>query len=356
MATKGCIYPATPIGLPPVLQIPALLDPIAQPLPEEPLPEIPQWALPFDLPDFSLDSNANNFWLAVLTRACYSTNANFFTEAAYAVVPSGSTITFVPASSAIAPAYGIINMPNMAIVTIGGTTNLGQWLDQIFLGTLTPTNFFAGDNAKALSTYIAAAATIDTAIVAAAGLTKPVLLAGHSMGGSVAQVLYYKYTSTTPGRSAKVISFGAPKAGERFFSAGSRWNIPNAVRIMAAGDTVPGLPPIVAQVLKAFILTNPLAAAFSWGFYAPCGDLATINAQGATAFNGEPFSVADILAAFGQALLGQPITFTSAHTMKTMCANIRASFTGYPDTSDSGWRNPDGVDETNAAMNAANLF
>ncbi len=84
---------------------------------------------------------------------------------------------------------------------------------------------------------------------ALSGVTKPLFLTGHSLGGALAVVAAARLADATisPGGIAAVTTFGAPRVGNDGFAAAYRaaglWH--RTVRLHHGADLVPMLPPTV---------------------------------------------------------------------------------------------------------------
>lgn len=355
MAVKACTYPPPVMGQVQALQsFPDISNPFL--VREEPArPVAPAIAVPRRLEDFNLNDRQTLYFLSVLQRATYSTTDTWFKEAAQAVVPISTPITFIPNSGLTTPGYGLVNLPEVAILCISGTTNLAQWMDQIFLGNLVNTAFANNDSGKALSTYVTAANTIDQAIAAQVPGNKAILLVGHSMGGAVATVLHAKYGFGARQFKSRCLSFSAPKAGNDDFVNNLLLHPPYWKRLFLFGDFVPSLPPASLGILKAAILASPLAAAFSWDLYEPAGTPYTVSAAGAIESAEQPWLPNLIINALLAAALGQPVAIGPPHSMRNMTRNLRASFSDFTEPVISGWRTPDDLDTINTAMDAAGI-
>src|SRR6266404_454859 len=127
------LLPGAPNNAP--LVIPELLQAVLRETPA--LPE----ALPLFISDFPINRISTLYWLSILNRATYSPTAALFRQAAYAVAPSSAPVTFTPNTGGLTPGFGIIKFPQFMVVVISGTSNISQWVSQIFLNQMVPTDF-----------------------------------------------------------------------------------------------------------------------------------------------------------------------------------------------------------------------
>lgn len=354
MATVSCLRP-TPV-LPgsnlPEIDIPELQQPVLREL-----PPLPTFALPRGVSDFPLKSPIVLYWLATLARASYSPTNAFFQSAARAVVPASYPITFVPNGPAGTPGYAIITLPLCLIVVVSGTTNLGQWQDQIFSGDLVSSEIYGSasvDKGNTMASYKTSADTINTAI-AGISATLPVLLVGHSMGGAVAQVLHYRYSQNPLGRGVpRCVTFASPKPGNSNLVGGMRTNSTHFRRLIISGDFVPALPPDLG-LLRVVAPAVFRGVADTWARYRSAPPAYYLNRSGVLTAGDEPFIPALMIAALITASLGQPLALLDVHLMKTFVTYLRASFTSFDESVTSNWGNPSTLEVVNAGMAAAGL-
>lgn len=336
------------------LTFPPLYIPIERASPAMPI------AQPTYISDFPLSRISTQYWLATLARATYSVGSALFNQVARAVVPTATPITFVPNGGGLTPGYGIIKLPQCLVVVISGTTNLAQWLSQLFLNDLIPTSYplnGGNDNGLTMSLYKSAADAIDTAIATAAGNDRPVLLCGHSMGGAVATILHYKYREeTTARKQSRLMTFGAPKPGNQAIANGVRTSAQTFRRFTTPGDPVPSLPPTVLP-LTIPVLPAPLnTLANTWGQYFQPGSLYAIADDGTQVVISEPsfpLFAAGAVVAVGA---GQALSIPTPHLMRAYVSRLRAGFgSNLPAAETTRWANPSHLETANAVLNAAGL-
>lgn len=335
-----------PAGVP---DLPPLLEPVTQRL------ALPSWAGPDSLADFSLAFPPTLFFLAMLARATYAPNGDFFTRSVRAVVSQDAQITFVPNADEITPGTGLIVLPACAVVVISGTTNLGQWQQQIFLNGLVSTNYGTAGNADAArcaGVYKTAADNISTRIAAAVA-DKQLLIVGHSMGGAVAEVLAYKRRRAGR-RGDKILTFAAPKPGDEALAAALPTSATFQRRLTNAGDFVPGLPPDLGAARLAVPLVLQPAAA-NWAAYRHPGQLYQLGTSGQLDPIDPPFLPLAIVGAMAAVAAGNPIDPAGPHLMSRFCTNLRAGFTTWNLPALRGWVAPAQLDDVAASLTALEL-
>jgi pimeloyl-ACP methyl ester carboxylesterase len=324
------------------------------------LPLVMPESQPLFISDFPLSRISTQYWLATLARATYSSGGALFTQAARAVAPESYPVTFVPNAAGFVPGYGIVKFPDFLLVVISGTTNLNQWLAQIFLNSLVPASYPIAGTAgqgQTMALYKAAADAIDTAIVTAAGNDKPVLLCGHSMGGAVATLLHYKYRRQTAARKpSRCLTFAAPKPGDLALSQDTRTASSVLRRLTIQGDAVPGLPPALPKAMAFAVPALLVPFAFSWAEYTQPGSLYYVRDDGSQQVGDEvnlPLFVAGTLIQVG---LGRPVNPSALHLMAAYVARFRSNFgNALPAAETSRWNNPGILQQVNDTLTAAGL-
>lgn len=314
----------------------------------------PAWAGPAATSDLRFDSPQTLYWLASLARATYAPGADFFHQVARAVVPSTAQITFTVNGPGLTPGWGSIVLPDALVVVVSGTTNLHQWLSQIFLNGLTECNHRLPpleDNARAMALYNTAADTIAAALPAG-GAEKPTICVGHSMGGAVAQVLWRRRRLRgAPG--GRCLTFGSPKPGttELHIGAGGDWRF--NLRIIQAADPVPSLPPDLGlAALVVPLAMRPFTA--TWDDYHQFGALRLVNGQGGLDESNEPGALSIIPALIAGAAAGN-VDPGAAHVMRSYCEALRLGFTDYNTAECRRWASPAVLDTAANQMTAAGL-
>lgn len=352
-----CVRPTMPIlGQPELFPNPPgpLLEPIAQQFPV--MPE----AVPLFITDFPLSQISTLYWLATLTRATYSPGGALFTQAARAVVPASYPVTFVANGGGNSPGYGIIKFPQFMVVCISGTTNLNQWLAQIFLNGLVDTSYplpGGNDVAQTMAIYKTAADTIAGAITIAAGDDRPVLLCGHSMGGAIAMVLHYKYRALTPDRKpSRCVTFAAPKPGDANLISGLRRTAQILRRLTINGDPIPSLPPSLPKAVALVVPAVLQPTVNTWSAYSQGGNLYYVDGDGNQQGGNEPnlpLFVAEYLIQVG---MGRGIIPPVEHLMGSYVRRFRRNFGNQlPAVQTSRWTNPAILEQVNDLLSAAFL-
>lgn len=344
-------------------QWPATIVPEQQPqnVPIAPIVQVqnittppPAWAGPAATSDLRFDSPQTLFWFASLARASYSPTAALFTAVARAVVPSTAQIVFTPNGPGLTPGWGAVVLPDCVVVVVSGTTNLNQWLVQIFLNGLTNCDHRLPpleDSARAMAIYNSSANTIAAALpTSAAG--KPTICIGHSMGGAVAQLIWRRRRARgAPG--GRCLTFGSPKPGsaELLSGAGGDWRF--NLRLALVGDPVPALPPdlgLATLLVPATI--RPFSA--SWDQYQTFGALRSVGANGELNESNEPGSV-ELTGAFLAGAVAGSINPGGAHVMAAYARALRGAFVHYDSADCRRWSSPPALEEADGQMNGSGL-
>lgn len=330
----------------------------SEPAPLIVAPQLPIYEAPRFPSDFPLGNLSSLYWLATLARATYSPTSALFGQAVRAVLPASYPITFVANAAGLVPGYAIIKMPQGAIVVVSGTTNLGQWQDQIFSNALT--DFVGRDgNIRKFSTapiYNTAANAIDTALAAAVPDDQQILYVGHSMGGAVALVLHALNEDESSDRVAsRCLTFAAPKPGDQRLANRCRSSAQVFRRFQLDGDFVPALPPDLGIINMA--VPAPFAAVSgNWANFKAPRSPWTVSNTGVIGPAAEPFLPLLIVAATLTAAAGNPLAPVALHLMKSYADRFRGAYGAQLPTDDTfGWSDPQQIDVTNQQLDAAGL-
>lgn len=131
--------------------------------------------------------------------------------------------TFNVSGGDSAPKVTVLTLNDHNVVIINGSTNLADWIQH----TRSPLmHLFAGTpEAVGIQYYDAATAIMATLNAAGFDFTVPVVLAGHSYGGAIANVMArlwkIRVPTNTPRRA--VLSFGCPRIGNPAFWDAADW-------------------------------------------------------------------------------------------------------------------------------------
>lgn len=152
------------------------------------------------------------------------------------------------------PGIIIIGNRNVTMVFISGTTNLKQWVGQLMSVNGIPS--FTTPNRNAYGTsqlWQTLAIVLGTAITANCPQGVPILMTGHSMGGSLASVISAQLTDRPDPYDVTTVLFEAPKAGDARLQTIVTRNVTNTISIVNDGDPFPRLPPNFA----GFVIPPP---------------------------------------------------------------------------------------------------
>lgn len=352
--------PPIPAKPPPVPQLPLDLGNIVIVPPDPPQPPpIPPPAVvrPRFVSDLPLNHPSVLYFLATLARASYAPTWDYTRACALALLGTDAGITFVANGAGLVPGYSVIKMPRGAIVTVSGTTNLGQWMQQVFNGNLTESIDPAHPNLTfkfaSIPTYLAAANTILGALVPLVPLDQQILWVGHSMGGAVAQILHACCDGHPSGRvPSRCVTFAAPKAGD--------YRLANAARaggfvfraFVTDQDAVPALPPDL-NVVRLAIPPAFQGVSDNWSrFDRPDGILA-VGTNGNYDDAVEPNLALQVITYLAQAAAGQPVQLVPSHLMSNYVARFYVGQTGH--SPPNNWSAYDSLAYTNAQMASVGL-
>lgn len=344
-----------PFGTPNLeLLIPVTAAPPALP----PSPPLPAYAEPRNVNDFPLSRTPVQYWLATLARATYAPTGTLFTRAAQAVLPSSYPVTFTPNSGGAVPGYGVLKMPQGAIVVVSGTTSLGQWISQIFSSALQPLGDYGWGLLKpgTQAIYNVAAHAIYTALGPLVPNDQQILFVGHSMGGAVAQVLHaLTSTEDAPRVPSRCVTFGSPKPGDSRLSNTMRNGAQVHRRFLLEGDFIPALPPNLG-LLRAAAPAAFQAVSGSWDNYRQPAVPYYVRASGSLDVQAEPFLPLLMIGAMVAASVGLPIEAPALHLMRRMTERLEAAMPGgIPDSQSEGWTDPNDLKAVNAALTQSGL-
>jgi len=336
-----------------------LFIPVTQPPPVlPPPPPLPRYALPRYASDFPLSQPATQFWLATLARASYGATSTFFNQAARAVVPGDYPVTFVPNGIGLTPGYGVVKLPQGAVVVVSGTTNLGQWQEQLFANGLTQVGDMGWEFVKGgtMPVYRAAAVAILAALAPLVPADQQILFVGHSMGGAVAELLHALTTSlNSPRAASRCLTFGAPKPGDSRLVGLMRTNSQVFRRLILAGDFIPALPPDLG-LLNVAVPAPFSAVSSNWSRFRQPSVAYYLSSLGVVEAGVEPFLPLLMIGAMVAAAASLPIVPSSNHIMRTYCAFLAAAGGGaLPEDHTQGWADPNSLFSLNSQMSDAGL-
>lgn len=299
------------------------------------------------------------YWLATLTRASYSPTPAFMQRAVRAVLPVGDQITFVPNGAGLTPGYTVIKLPLGAIVVVSGTTNLGQWMQQIFNGGMQewvgppPGNEIMKMGSQPV--YISAANALITALTPLVPNDQQILFVGHSMGGAVAQLLHaVQGLRGAPRSPSRCCTFAAPKMGDNRAKYAARIGQQVFRAYIIDTDFVPSLPPDLG-VLQLAVPEAFRAQSASWASFKRPNGLYAVNERGESDTIEEPFFPIQVGLALVAAAAGAPVQFLAAHAPATFVARFYDAITRQGTAVPQGWNDANALLEVNRDLTAAGL-
>jgi pimeloyl-ACP methyl ester carboxylesterase len=344
---------------PPVpVQVGELLYPIARgALP--PAQNVAPAEAPRFASDFSLSSVYSLCWLATLARATYAPTATLFQQAV-AIVSTAYPVTFVAnAAASSTPGYGLITLPQGAILVVSGTTNAQQWLAQVFQSQPVPIDkvdvpFGPRRRFYTMLPWWTSAAAIAPAL-AAIPLQNRVLYVGHSMGGAIASILAAVLSSADNSRApGRLCTFASPKPGDVNLTAMTRTSQQTYRRMWLSGDVVPMLPPDLSAV--QVIVPGPLQQYVSgWASFQHAGTGWTFNSDDFPEEQDDQSVVALLVQTFAAMIAGQPLALADAHAMVSYTARLLSRISKGVAPAPTNWANVPGLVTVNQALTAAGL-
>lgn len=365
-----CTTPTPPL---PGAQAPLVLPPPPQQLPIDigtfvavppdpvvpPPPPPPPAVAPRFVSEFRLTSKWVLYWLATLCRATYSVDGTLFTRAARAVVPMEYPITFIPNAAGLVPGYGIIKMPEGAVVCVSGTTNLPQWLDQVLnsapyiWGKTTPPGPTGG--VSTLSIYAAAAQAIWASLIPIVPLDDQILFCGHSMGGAIATLLHGVAAADPNQRvPSRCVSFAAPKPGGILLASKTRITAQVYQRLIVDTDFVPSLPPNL-NLINVLVPPPLRGVSDGWTSFQHAATPTVVEANGTVESGPDPLLLVQIIQAVAAAALGNPLAVTTDHLMTTFVGRLYQGVLQGTEATPTTWSNPNDLLQVNSLLTSLAL-
>jgi len=165
--------------------------------------------------------------------------------------PTDSSMLFV-AGSDNQPNAVICEASNSILILIGGSTSRVQI--QRFCASI-ESGPLPNDPLASVGYCWAAAESIRVSSLLMGGYNgKHVYIAGHSLGGAVAQVLGANLQTRFTPVDVRVWSYGAPRTGGALFA--QRLSTMSNTRVVIDGDVVPWLPPHIDEVPASAIVSS----------------------------------------------------------------------------------------------------
>lgn len=187
------------------------------------------------------------YGLGTILRRIYYTQNFVWRDQAYLALGDGVHVERVPGleMESWAPPLEVAVWDHTILLVCGGTNRLEQWLSHVIMSGLYQHQEWPGK----VHGYFAPAAWAAWEAMRPAVIrevernpNRKILVIGHSYGGSLAQLMGYKVWQEYGPLFEGVISFSAPRTGDREWAAevGSKIRI---TRLQASGDVFPDLPP-----------------------------------------------------------------------------------------------------------------
>lgn len=266
---------------------------------------------PFNLAPSDPPDVFTAYWRAVLLAAGYL-HDNAATLSAVAGLVGATAVTTLAFQPPLPDRAYVIVFPSGALVSVNGTTQLGQFVVQT-TGAILQINPFGAGRVNSYD-YLAAIAVLAGVSGVLTSLNPPrVLYIGHSLGGAVAQML-----AQSPQAWPVVGSWtmGQPRVGTAEWAAGYHQA---AERYTTVGDPVPSIPPSRNPLIDA-------TAMVAWPFfpqsYEHTGTRRHVDADGTIATLPELPSWIEGTDYLNSVVLGQTGWF-GAHSTATYAGRIR---------------------------------
>lgn len=163
----------------------------------------------------------------------------------------------------------VVETPSYAYVGVEGTARAQQWTS--YLHRTLPVS--RAGVPGVFPEFFATLADNVIAAVTSAGITKPIVMCGHSLGGAVASIAADQLRRNGVSVAA-VWTFGSPKPGDANFAAD--YTIPN-FRVFGPNDVVPALPPRILPYAFPFDGPIPQALFLAFGAYTHVGESVSVG-------------------------------------------------------------------------------
>lgn len=345
-------------------QPPVRLDPIGNivvaepPAPPQPPPPPPTVVTPSFVSELPLSNPWVLAWLATLTRATYSPNGALFDRAARAVSSAFTTSFTANSPDSPTPGYGVVHLPRSAIVVVSGTTNEGQWFQQLLNTSMVEwpktDTFGVNGGLGTMAVWKAAAISIGTAI-AAIPAANQILWVGHSMGAAVATLLHAVMPRSSAARApGRLVTFASPKPGDARLATLCRTGEQVYKRLWITGDLVPSLPPDISLINFAVPdVLRPVAD--SWALFRHPAPGLSVDTVGNLSGDEDETIGWQLAVAIGAVATGQPLSFSTAHSMVNFASRLTYNCLEVAGATPTNWTSPIEVARTNVALTSAGL-
>lgn len=326
-------------------------------------PTAPQVVPPPAAPRFVSDLPLSNpwviAWLATLCRATYSPTGDLFYRTARAVNSNFGT-QYVANNNTSLPGYGIIHMPRGQIVVVSGTTNPGQWYQQIMESQpveWTKVEPFGVTGGLSTAGIWKAAATSIATGMGSTQKSEGTLFVGHSMGGAVASLLHGLLPQTENGWApSRLVTFASPKPGDSRLTRLSRTGAQVYLRLWISGDLVPSLPPDMTGLnLVIPSLLRPYTDGWATYQHAALGRRLDERGDWASNPDEDESLILQLTAALVAAGAGNPLQIASVHSMSNYVSRLLLNCTTTWGAVPNNWSNVWDIAAVNGTLTAAGL-
>lgn len=195
--------------------------------------------------------------------------AAYYSAAAYCPAPAVSSWTCGPCTAAASPSapltrvvflqndtteidgYAGVDSAGGVVVAFRGSETTLNWLEDF---DALPANVSGCVGCELHSGFLGAFESLSTQLDAAlaalsSNASTPVLVTGHSLGASIAEIAAYFLQRR--GVNVSITTFGTPRCGNAAWAAAWAAALPVAWRVIHAADPVPHLPPLVLGYVHA---------------------------------------------------------------------------------------------------------
>jgi len=233
---------------------------------------------PTRLRDLQPNDPAVQYWLAALARASYESDSTNIVQLATIVLGPPDSVVFVPNPTLNPiPGFAILRYPNFSVVVVSGTTTPEQWIWQIMQIPQGPTDF--GPYGTIPLWHQSAVAVMTALAISGVPGDQPILLVGHSFGGTVATQVAATYVAANPAREVTLFTMGMPRPGDQRLADLTERT--RATHLQNYGDPIPALPPTDFWISVFFGYAGSLGW-FGWQQFRLGGQIRQLNPDGTT--------------------------------------------------------------------------
>lgn len=165
------------------------------------------------------------------------------------------------------PCIALVKQGNTYVVWIAGTVNVNQWIGNV-MGAACPLTFQEGVLVHQFFWNLSQSLLVyGSPFLPPVGSGAKFVVAGHSLGGAVAQIIGLLLGQTYGKDNVSVLGLAQPKAFTKGLNGAEKWG--NYVRVRVLNDPIPMLPPDSDLAYFASFV-SPLAiasAGFRWMHY-----------------------------------------------------------------------------------------